>query len=82
MNTKLDSSIPVWQRVVCAVLAICALFPLGFMLSSILDASKPYSQVLPLLLPAAYGAFLFAFAALKGRLPRYLQRQKPSQDQD
>jgi len=72
---------PVWQRLLCALLAIGSLLPLAFMLSSILDASQTYSRVLPVLLPTAYGGFLFAFAAVRGRLPLYLQRPKPSQDQ-
>jgi hypothetical protein len=65
--------VPDWQRAICGVLAAGGGVALVIGLCALLEEG---THLLGMLLPltgACYGFFLFAFVAVKGRLPRYMR---------
>ena len=81
MSSRETTTVPGWQRLVCGLLAVGVLLPLAFMLSALLDATQPVSRVLSVLLPTLFGGYLFAFVAIRGRLPFFFQRSSSSDRQ-
>jgi len=74
MGTQSDrSSIPMWQRVVCGLFALCGAVAVGLPVSSwVIGQDAVAANVWLAALSAAVGVFLFGFAAVKGRLPTFL----------
>lgn len=82
-NHDQETGIPHWQRAICAALALAGTPALLAMVWSLLlrRGEVPSLSALVLLTLASAGYFLFAFAAIKGRLPRAMQRPRPSRRQ-
>ena len=65
--------IPRWQRIVCGALALGGGTALFVMLWLILKNDPHSFGSVLLFMGGLYGFFLFSYAAIKGRLPRFVQ---------
>lgn len=67
-----NPTIPGWQRAVCGVLAVGGVVATAITAWAFFSAAASYASAIEALLfvmGAAWGTFLFGYAALKGKLP-------------
>jgi len=77
-----NAAIPIWQRVFCGLFTTAMLICIPVVLWDLHRNHIPYSQFLLPLFGGAGGFFLFAFVALKGRMPDFMTRQRSGERQN